>query len=156
MHITLLLVPQPRPITMYRSPLISITHGEYEFLNHNRLIPRVQITPFNSEQRILISPQRTLANITSENGQWSYTHIMWTLVNCFRNATITGFKERALLLIVWAFLVSIKQRRGPKMQPFRAFNSPADHRLPRLPEVYWIVQWTFWFHTAGGLCVSLR
>ena len=95
-------------------------------------------TPLNSEQQTLISPQRTLANITSENGQWSYTHIMRTLVNHFRNATTTGFKEWALLLIVWAFLVSIKQRRGPKLQPFRAFNSPADHRLPRLQEVYWI------------------
>ena len=34
-------------------------------------------TPLNSTQRTLISPQSTLAN-TSENGQWSYTHIMRT------------------------------------------------------------------------------
>ena len=32
---------------------------------------------------------------------------------------------------VLAFLVGVKQRRGPKMRA-----RPADHTLPRLPEVY--------------------
>ena len=37
-----------------------------------------------------------------------------------------------------AFLVRVKQQRGPKIRPHHAFNSPADHRLPCLPAVYWI------------------
>ena len=45
---------------------------------------------------------------------------MQTLVNRFRNAAVAGFKRPrtilALLLIVLAFLVSVKQRRGPKMR----------------------------------------
>ena len=34
--------------------------------------------------------------ITSENGQWSYSQIMLTLVDRFRNATVAGFKDLAL------------------------------------------------------------
>ena len=54
--------------------------------------------------------------IISENGQWSYTHIMRMLVNWFRNATVTRFKDWELLLIVLVLLVSVKQWRDPKMR----------------------------------------
>ena len=46
---------------------------------------------------------------------------MRALVDRFRYATAAGFKDRALysivalLRIVLAFLVSVKQRRGPKI-----------------------------------------
>ena len=92
-------------------------------------------TPLNSEQRTLISPQRTLANTklppkTDSGGNadpcrpLSLRHRCWIQ----RPSTIV-----ASLRIVLAFLVSVNQQRGPKMRPHRAFN---NHRLPRLPEVY--------------------
>ena len=63
-------------------------------------------TLLNSEQRTLIRPPRTF-KITTENGQQSYTHIMQTVVHCFRNATVTGFKDQALynlaLLLILPF-----------------------------------------------------
>ena len=87
-------------------------------------------TLLNSEQRTLISPRHTF-KITIENGQQSYTHIMWTVVRRFRNATVAGFKDQALynlalLLILLAFLVSKKQWRGLKMWPHH-IQRPVDH-----------------------------
>ena len=82
-------------------------------------------TALNSKQWTLISSQRTLADtkITSENGQQSYIHACQPLSlrhRCWiqRSSTIV-----ALLRIVLAFLVTIKQRRGPKMQPHRVQQS---------------------------------
>ena len=66
------------------------------------------------------------------NGQWSYTHIMQTLVNRHRRWIQ---KPRALLLIVVAFLVNVKQRRAPKMRPHYV-QQPSRSTLPRLLKVY--------------------
>ena len=62
-YYTMLLVPQSQPITMQRSPLISITHGEYEFLNHSRLIPRVRINQ-NINGRYISSITDSLYNFS--------------------------------------------------------------------------------------------
>ena len=65
------------------------------------------------------------------------TLILWTLVDRFRNATVAGFKDRALVLFVLAFLVSVKQQRGPKnATSSRASNSPSqmmrvDHKVSK-------------------------
>ena len=39
-------------------------------------------------------PPMYLSQLTSENGQWSYTHKVRTQVNRFRNATVAGFKDQ--------------------------------------------------------------
>ena len=77
--------------------------------------------------------------LTSENRQWSYTHIIWTLVGRFRNATVALFKDRPLLLIMLAFLVNVSNR---EVRQSAAFNRPANHSFLRLPEVYQCLQWT--------------
>ena len=83
-----------------RQPLYSgwLTCSRWFYHRTNTFRTSEKRTLLNSEQWTLISPWRNLANIkiTSENGQWSYTHIMRTLVDCFRNATVAGFKDRAL------------------------------------------------------------
>ena len=61
--------------------------------------------------------QLTLVNtklLLKTDSEATRTYIMWTLVDrLFCNATVTGFKRPrtilALLLIVLAFLVSVKQ-----------------------------------------------
>ena len=81
--------------------------------------------------------------ITSENGKWSYTHIMQTLVDHFCNASVAGF-ILALLLIMLAFLVSVKQRRGPKMQPHCVqqpdqphITTPTASVMPTCTSAFW-------------------
>ena len=61
---------------------------------------------------------------------------MQALVDRFRNATVAGFKDRALLLIVLAFLVSVKQRRGPKMRPYRVQQSQITTPTGSIPNAY--------------------
>ena len=61
---------------------------------------------------------------------------MWALVDRFRYAIVAGFRPRiivALLRIVLAFLVSVKQRRGPKMLPHRVQQSPITTPTGSIP-----------------------
>jgi len=55
---------------------------------------------------------------------------MLTLVDRFRNATVAGFNDRALYL----HCASLSRQRKATERSENA--SPADHTLPRLPEVY--------------------
>ena len=55
---------------------------------------------------------------------------MMTLVDRFRNATVAGFKDRALN----KHCASLSRQRKATERSENA--SPADHTLPRLPEVY--------------------
>ena len=96
-----------------------------------------QLQPTDADQ----SPTYLIQyKITSENGQRSYTH-MRTLADRFRNATVAGFKDRALYISTIAHCGSLsRQRKATKRSEnttsSRALKSLADHRLPRLPEVY--------------------
>ena len=107
----------------------------------DRFYPRINTfrtskkrTPLNSEQRTLISPQRTLANTklppktdSQDNAgacrPLSLRHRCWIQ----RPSTIV-----ALLRIVLAFLVSVKQRRGPKMpvQQSQITTPTGSNRMP--------------------------
>ena len=58
--------------------------------------------------------------INSKNGQRSYTQIMRTLVNCWNQRPSTIL---AWLFNVPAFLVTVKQWRGPKMWPHHVHQS---------------------------------
>ena len=58
---------------------------------------------------------------------------MRALVDRFRYAIVAGFRQRtivALLRIVLAFVVSVKQRRGPKM-PTSSRSTITDHHAYR-------------------------
>ena len=74
-------------------PLYSerLTCSDWFYHRTNTFWASEKQTPLNSKQWILISPRRTF-KITLETRQWSYSHIMQKLVDCFRNTTITGLK----------------------------------------------------------------
>ena len=55
---------------------------------------------------------------------------MLTLVDRFRNATVTGFNDRALFSTVLAFLVSVKQQRGPKRRAGRSHITTPTGSIP--------------------------
>ena len=95
-------------------------------------------TPLNSEQRTLISPQHTLANTklppkadSEDNADacWplSLHHRCWIQ----RPSTIV-----ALLRILLAFLVNVKQQRGRKMRPHCVQQSQITTPTGSIPEVY--------------------
>ena len=109
-------------------------------------------TPLNSEQWTLISPRRTLPNaklppkIDSKNNAdacrpLSLRYRCWIQ----RLSTIA-----ALLRIVLAFHVSVKQRRGPKMRPHRVQQSQITTPTGSLPNAY-----NGYFRTRSGGLASL-
>ena len=81
------------------------------------------ISNLNSEQRTLISPQRTLANTKLPSK--TDTKIMRALVDRFRCATVAGFKDRDYTIVALLASLSCQQQTGLKI--------PFNNALPRLP-----------------------
>ena len=104
----------------------------------NTLRTSEERTPLNSEQRTVISPQRSLANTklplktdSEDNADacrpLSLRHRHWIQ----RSSTIA-----ALLCIVLAFLVSVKQRTGPEMRPHHVQQSQITTPTGSIPNAY--------------------
>ena len=95
-------------------------------------------TLLNFEQRTLISPQRTLTNTKvppKTDSEYNAGACRPILLHhhCWiqRPSTIV-----ALLRILLAFLVSVKQQRGPKMRPHRVQQSQITTPTGSIPNAY--------------------
>ena len=129
MKIPLITDPPKSRQPLYNGSTAHLPPIDFTIARTNTFRTSEKRTPLNSEQRTLISPQRTLANTklppktdSEDNADacrpLSLRHRRWIQ----RSSTIV-----ALLRIELAVLVSVKQRRGPKYDLI-AFN---NHRLPR-------------------------